>query len=420
MFAEFRSFFRKLGPGLITGASDDDPSGIATYSQAGAQFGMSPLWIALITIPGMIAVQEMCARIAIVTRKGLIRNIKDVFPRWFVWMIVILLALANTLNIGADLGMMASSAQLVLPLSFWLWLILLSVMTVCLQIFIPYERYARILKWLTVSLLSYVLVAIVVHVPWMDALRHTFLPSFIWNRSFVFLTVAFLGTTISPYLYVWQSNSEVETARFAVCLINRKDDLCVKDQLHASFVDVVSGMGLSNVVAWFIILTGASVLHVQGITQIDTADQAARMLAPVAGQFASLVFALGIVGTGLLGVPVLSSVVAYALCEAGGAKEGLAKKWFQAKYFYGIILCSTTVGVFINIVQISPVRLLLYSAVMNAVIAPPLLFAIVRLSNDRKRLKNHVGSRWIQVAGYVTLIVMSIASAAGIWLAFSS
>lgn len=421
MFEEFCTFFRELGPGLVTGASDDDPAGIATYSQAGAQFGLGPLWLTVFTIPAMIAVQEMCARIAIVTRKGLIRNIKEVFPLWFVWLIVILLTGANTFNIGADLGMMASSAQLVMPaISFWQWLILFGVITVFLQIFVSYERYARFLKWLTLSLLFYIFVALVVEVDWYSALRHTFFPSFAWNRDFLFLAVAFLGTTISPYLYVWQSNSEVEAARFAACNRAIYKKRCLQDQLRASFVDVASGMGLSNVVAWFIVLTGASVLHPQGITQIDTADQAARMLAPIAGQGASLVFALGIIGTGLLAVPVLSSVIAYAVCEVLGAEEGLAKKWFQAKYFYAIITASTIIGIFINVLQVSPVRLLLYSAVANAVIAPPLLFAILRLSTSKRRMRSEVGSRWIQVVGYITLLFMTIASVIGIWLASSS
>lgn len=421
MFDEFRSFFRELGPGLVTGASDDDPAGIATYAQAGARFGTGPLWLALLTIPCMIAIQEMCARIALVTRKGLIENIKSVFPRWFVWFIVGLLACANTFNIGADLGMMASSAQGVVPLTFWQWLILFGVITVYLQVFISYPTYARYLKWLTVSLLSYVLVALVVQVDWGDALRHTLLPSFQVTRDFLFLGVAFLGTTISPYLYVWQSNSEVEAARFKACRVERsKKGNRTMTELRASFIDVVSGMSLSNIVAWFIILTAASVLHAQGITDIDTADQAARMLAPIAGSFASFVFALGIIGTGLLGVPVLSSVIAYAVCELIGRKEGLASKWFQAKYFYGIILASTTGGILINALRIPPVHLLLYSAVANAVIAPPLLFAIIRLSTDQKRLKGYVGSRWIQVVGYLTLLVMTAASIMGIWFAWSS
>lgn len=420
MFDAVRLFFKRLGPGLITGASDDDPSGIATYSQAGAQFGMGPLWLSLITLPGMIAVQEMCARIAIVTRKGLIQNIKEVFPRWFVWTIVILLSLANVFNIGADLGMMASSAELVIPIPFGAWLIFLSVGTVTLQIFVPYKRYARFLKWLTLSLLSYVLVAMVVQVDWRDALKHTFFPSVVWSRDFLFLVVAFLGTTISPYLYVWQSNAEVENGNLKIHDYKPKTGKLLKDQLHASFLDVVYGMSVSNIASWFIILTGATVLHVQGITQIDTADQAARMLAPLAGQFASLVFALGIVGVGLLGVPVLSSVIAYALCELLEIEEGLSKKWFEAKTFYAIISVATVIGIFINIFHLSPVRLLLYSAVANAIVAPPLLLAIFYLSQDRKRLKNQMGVPWIRLVGFITLVVMTIASGTGIWLIATS
>jgi Mn2+/Fe2+ NRAMP family transporter len=419
MFEEFRSFLKQLGPGLITGASDDDPAGIATYAQAGAQFGTGPLWLTLLSLPGMLAVQEMCARIAIVTRKGLIENIRTSFPPWFVWIVVGLLAVANTFNIGADLGMMAASAQLVVPLPFWQWLILLSGVTILLQIFVSYARYARYLKWLTLSLFAYILVAVAIQIDWGNAIRHTFWPTIIWSREFLFIVIAFLGTTISPYLYVWQANSEVEDGRFLPSHLKHRRSLGLQERLRASFVDVVCGMGLSNVVAWFIMLTGASVLHIRGITQIETADQAARMLAPLVGQFASLVFALGIIGTGLLAVPVLSSVIAYATCEALGIREGLSKKWFQAKCFYAIIVISTIIGIFINLLQLSPVRLLLYSAVANAIIAPPLLFAILRLATDRKRLKEQIGAPWIRVVGFITLIVMTIASVLGIWLAIT-
>ena len=289
-----------------------------------------------------------------------------------------------------------------------------------MQIFISYARYARYLKWLTLSLLAYILVAVAVQIDWMNALHHTFWPTIIWSREFLFIIIAFLGTTISPYLYVWQANSEVEDGRFLPSHLKHRRSLGLQERLRASFIDVVCGMGLSNVVAWFIMLTGASVLHTRGITQIDTADQAARMLAPLAGQFTSLVFALGIIGTGLLAVPVLSSVIAYAACEALDIKEGLSKKWFQAKCFYTIIVFSTMIGIFINVLQLSPVRLLLYSAVGNAIIAPPLLFAIFRLANDRKRLKNQMGTAWIHVVGFTTLLVMTVASVLGIWLVVTS
>ncbi len=410
-----RSLLRELGPGIITGASDDDPSGIATYSQIGAQFGMGPLWFALVTLPCMVAVQEMCARIAIVTRKGLIENIRTFFPVWFVWAIVLLLAFANIVNIGADLGMMAASAQLLFPLPFWSWLSLFTVLTLGLQIFIPYERYAKYLKWLTLFLFSYVMVAFAANIHWREAFWSTIHPSFEWTREYLFIAVAFLGTTISPYLYVWQADCELETETVRL-QISKLKSLPISMRIRDSRVDVVSGMSFSNVISWFVILTAANVLHANGITHIETADQAARVLAPLAGSFASSIFALGIIGTGLLAVPVLSSVVAYAFTEMSSQKGSLESPWMQAKFFYGIIVMTTLLGVVVNIAGVNPIQLLIYSAVANAVIAPPLLFAIFRIAESKERLKQWTNPWWVQVIGFITLIVMSVASVVGIWL----
>ncbi|MBP7134038.1 divalent metal cation transporter [Patescibacteria group bacterium] len=410
-----RSLLRELGPGIITGASDDDPSGIATYSQIGAQFGAGPLWFALATLPGMIAVQEMCARIAIVTRKGLIANIRTFFPAWFVWVIVLLLAFANVINIGADLGMMAASAQLLFPLPFWSWLSLFTLLTLALQIFVPYERYAKYLKWLTLFLFSYVLVAFASNIQWREAFWSTLHPTFEWTREYLFIAIAFIGTTISPYLYVWQANCELETetVRSHVSMLKA---LPMATRIRDSRIDVISGMTLSNVIAWFVILTAANVLHANGITYINTADEAARVLAPLAGPFASTIFALGIIGTGLLAVPVLSSVVAYACAEVSSQKGSLGGTWMEEKFFYGIIVVTTLLGVVVNIAGVNPIQLLIYSAVANAVIAPPLLFAIFRIAESKERLKQWTNPWWVQVAGFVTLVVMTVASVVGIWL----
>lgn len=421
MLDRVRTFFKRLGPGIITGASDDDPSGIATYSQAGAQFGLGPLWLTLFTLPCMIAVQEMCSRIAIVTKKGLIENVRTFFPRWFVWLIVLLLGIANTVNIGADLGMMASAANLVSDrIPFWGWLIILTTVTLAMQIVIEYQSYAKYLKWLTFSLFSYVIVAFVIHVDWANAFRHTLIPSMSLDRNLLFISVAFLGTTISPYLYVWQSNCELESGQAIARNVDHLKQVRLKEHLRFSFIDLVSGMSFSNIVAWFVILTAATVLHANGITQIDTADQAARILAPFAGSLASLLFALGIIGTGLLAVPVLSSVVGYAFCELLSKTEGLGKKWYQARFFYTVITISTLLGALINTLNVSPVKLLIYSAVGNAIIAPPLLYAIYRLANDKKRLRQWTSPPWIRLLGALTLVLMSVASVVGIYIAITN
>lgn len=400
-----------FGPGLVTGASDDDPSGVATYAQAGTQFGYAPLWLALFTVPFLIVIQEMCARIAIVTRQGLVENLRKHVPWPILWLCVGLLLLANGMNAGADLGMMAASAHLVLPrVSSMAWLLIFIALTLALQIFLSYQTYARYLKWLTLTLFCYILVAFVVHVDWYTALHSTIFPKTWANKDFLLLLIAFLGTTISPYLYFWQANQETEEAKMV-----HKQAMSLPVRLKRATLDVISGMGLSNIVAWFIILTGAAVLHAQGVTSIDTADQAARLLEPLAGRFAAMIFSMGILTTGLLAVPVLTSVVAYAICEALGRTEGLSKTWREAKLFYGIIVTITVLSGLVNLLSVSPVRLLILSAVGNALIAPPLLAAIVWLGNA-PAMRQYKNGSWSNAFGSLTVGVMTLASIAGIYL----
>ncbi len=412
MLNRVRRFLKILGPGLVTGASDDDPSGVATYSQGGVQFGLAPLWMTLWTLPLLISVQEICGRVAIVTRKGLIQNLRTLVPKPVMWVLIILLALANGINAGADLGMMAASANLVIPqMSVFGWLLLVTALTLGMQIFLSYRTYAKYLKWLTLSLFAYIFVALIVRIPWGEAVYRTFFPLVVLNREFVLFMIAFLGTTISPYLYFWQANQENEERK---ALETRA--LPLPRRLRDMFWDVFSGMTFSNTVAWFILLTGAVVLGTQpGQQTIETADQAARLLEPLAGPFASSLFALATLATGLLAVPVLTSVVAYAACEALGRTEGLSKTWREAKLFYGIVVVLTLLGILINLLPYSPVRLLILSAVGNAVVAPPLLAAIVWMGNA-PMMRQYKSGPWSNALGGFTVVVMTVASVVGVYL----
>lgn len=414
MFKGIKGFLNTLGPGLITGASDDDPSGIATYAQTGAKFGYGPLWLCIFTLPLMITVQEMCARIGIVTKKGLILNLKPLIPAPVLWILVLLLAIANGVNAGANIGMMAASARLVLPqLSSVTWMILLTALTLGLQIFLSYKTYARYLKWLTLTLFSYILIALIVKVDWSAAAQATLIPNVQNSREFLLLIIAFLGTTISPYLYFWQANLESEEARLL-----KRGDLPLKERVRLGFWDVLSGMTLSNIVAWFVILTGAAVLFVNGIYSIETADQAASMLAPLAGRFASLLFATATIAIGLLAVPVLTSVIGYAVCEALGRADGLSKTWREAKLFYGVVVVLTILGTLINLTGIGPIRLLILSAVGNALIAPPLLAAIIWFGNT-PQMRQYKNGHVSNALGVFTFVIMTLASVMGIYLMFN-
>ncbi len=408
-----RRTFKELGPGFITGAADDDPAGIATYTQAGASLGYHVLWTALFSLPFMVVVQEMCARIGIVTGRGLGANMRRRFPYWVVLLLVSLLFAANTLNLGADLGMMAAATQLVIPLSFPLLVVGMTLVTLMLQIFTTYQTYAKYLKWLTLSLFAYVFVAFLVDdVEWWTALRSTFLPSSFFQRDTLMILVAVLGTTISPYLFFWQASEEVEEqwgeGRMPTKLTPTLRARMMRRLKHMR-MDVRMGMVFSNVVAWFIMLLGAAELHRVGITTVLSADQAAQALAPLAGRFASLIFALGTLGTGLLTVPVLSASAAYAICELLEIPEGLSKKWYQAQAFYGLIVVSTLIGLAGNFLGINPVRALIYASIVNALVAPPLLIAIVYLVSDKKTMGTYVSSRTMRTFGWLTVFIMTAA-----------
>lgn len=413
--ARLATFIRVLGPGLITGASDDDPSGIGTYAQTGAQFGYTQLWTSLLSFPLMAVVQEMCARVGLQTGRGLAEIIRLHYPRPILYFCISLLFIANTINLGADLGAMAASAGLLVGLPFFIWLLAIAVLTTALEVFVSYKRYARILRLLTLSLLAYVLVVFVVPQDWGQALRDTVIPTMRFDKDFIMNLVAILGTTISPYLFFWQSDEEVEEQIEQGKRTVRARENATRAELKWMRTDVVTGMFLSNAVMWFIIVTSASTLNRNHITNIDSATQAAQALQPVAGNLASLLFAAGIIGTGLLAVPILAGSSAYAIAEAFKLRRGLALKFRQARGFYAIIILSTLIGAAINFLGINPMTALYYTAIINGVAAPPLLILIMLVSNNRAIMKDKTNGRLSNVLGWLTTVAMTLAALALFW-----
>ncbi len=404
-----KKFLKRIGPGFITGAADDDPSGIATYSQTGAQFGFSQLWVALFTLPFMIVVQEMCGRIGTVTGNGLSGVIRKFYSRQILFVAITLLIVANTINIGADLGAMASAAQLVLGLPFIVWLLGLTVLTLLLEVFVSYPTYAKFLKYLTLSLFAYVAVAFLVKLNWSQVAVSTIVPSFSWSKPYILNIVAVLGTTISPYLFFWQADEEVEeeVAHHKLSGIGEGKPRVTKRDLKEMRTDTIMGMFFSNLVTFFIIVTAAGTLAAHGITNINTATEAAEALRPLAGQFTFLLFALGIIGVGLLAVPVLAGSASYAFAEAIGWKGGLYSKLKDAHGFYGVITLATIVGLLVNFFHIPAFKMLYYTAVMNGLVAPLLLILILLISNNKKIMGKYTNGRLSNVLGWITVIVMA-------------
>ncbi|MFM0239146.1 NRAMP family divalent metal transporter [Paraburkholderia phytofirmans] len=401
----------RLGPGLITGVADDDPSGIATYSQAGAQFGLNMLWTMPLAFPLMAAVQSMCANLGRVTGKGLAANIKDVFPPAVLYAVVLLLLVANTLNIAADVAAMGEVAQLVIGIDRHVMTVCFVLATLLLQIFVPYHRYVFFLKWLTVSLLAYAAVLFVVHVPWSDVALRTLWPHFALNANAAAMVVAVFGTTISPYLFFWQASEEVEDLHArtdSAPLVS--DGRFARAELQRIRWDTWSGMLYSDLTAYFIMLATAVTLHAAGVTDITTAAQAASALRPLAGHFAYLLFALGILGVGFIGVPVLAGSGAYALAEAMGWPEGLERKLRDARGFYGIIALSVLAALAIQYSSISPMKALFWSAVINGVVAVPLMVVILLLVSKRAVMGDFTASRPLLVLGSIATVVMGSAA----------
>lgn len=407
----FKRFFKKLGPGFITGAADDDPSGIATYAQTGAIFGYSQLWLTIFSLPFMIVVQEMCGRIGLVTGKGLAGAIRSRYGKAFLFFAVLLLFVANVVNIGADLGAMASAGGLLWNLPFGLWIGVFTLIILFLQISIPYVHYAKILKYLTFSLLAYVVTLFLVDADWGSIARGAFIPHFSFSKGFILNVVAFLGTTISPYLFFWQSSEEVEEeiVRGKLKMMGKGIPKISPKDIKDMKTDTVIGMFFSNLVSFFIIATSAATLNAQGVVNIETADQAAAALLPLAGPLAFALFALGIISTGLLAIPVLAGSASYAVSESMGWAEGLGKRFSQAKGFYFTIIIATGLGLLVNFLSIPPFQMLYYSAVVNGICAPPLIFAIVMLSKDKKTMGKYASSRVQTIFGFFIGTTMLLA-----------
>jgi len=410
------SWLKKLGPGLITGAADDDPSGIATYSQAGAQFGFQMLWTVFLTYPLMVGIQVVSARIGRVSGNGLAANIREHFPAWLVRAIVALLLVANTINIAADVSAMGEAMTLIAGGSSRWYAALFGGISLLLQVLVPYHRYVRILKWLTLALLAYVATVFTVHVPWLKVLGATALPHLDWSPEYITTMVAVFGTTISPYLFFWQASQEVEELQ-----AHPQSQPLIKapDQASASFqrikIDTVIGMGFSNLVAFFIMLTTAVTLHQHGITSIDTSAQAATALRPVAGDFAFALFSAGIIGTGLLAVPVLAGSAAYAVAGAFKWAKGLEKTASQAKGFYGIIAFATIVGIALGFTPVDPIQALYWSAVINGVISLPIMAVMMLMAGRSSIMGRFVIGPRLRVLGWGATGAMALAVLAMFW-----
>lgn len=412
-------YWDTLGPGLTTGAADDDPSGIATYSQAGARYGLQLIWLSLFTYPFMAVVQEMCARIGLVSGEGLAANIRRAYSTRALYAATLLLFLANVLNIAADLGAMSASARLLFPnIPLELFVVLFAFISLVLQIFTTYARYAKYLKYLALALLSYVVVAFSVQMNWADVIRHLFVPTLTFSKDELFLVCAILGTTISPYLFFWQTSQEVEEKilRGESSIKARRKEIS-SQSLRRMRTDVWSGMFFSNLITFFIFAACAGTLFANGITNIATADQAAAALKPF-GEFAYLLFAIGIVGTGLLAVPVLAGSSAYAIAESFSWNHGLYRKLEQAYAFYGVIIVSMLLGIIANFAHLDPIKGLIYAAVANGIIAPFILFFVVRLSSDKHLMGGYANSPFASFMGWVTIIVMALSGVAAIAVLF--
>ena len=413
-------YWRGLGPGLTTGASDDDPSGIATYSQTGAQFGFSYLWLAAWTFPLAAIVQEMCARIGLVTGRGLAGNIRIYFSQRVLYICAMLLFIANTVNIGADLGAMAKAVQLLFPNFSFGWLVVgFSILSLGLQIFTPYVRYAKYLKWLALVLLAYIVSAILAKLNWSEVLAHGFLPQMNLSKESFIILCAILGTTISPYLFFWQTSQEVEEQiQQGKATLRQRRTATSTDEIKGMRIDVWSGMFLSNLVMFFIIAACGGILYPNGITDIQSASQAAEALRPFAGDATFFLFAAGIIGTGMLAIPIFAGSTSYTLSESFKWKEGLYRPLKQAHAFYGVIIISMLVGLAINFLGIDPIKALIYSAFLNGLVAPIILATIVIISSNKKVMGHWTNKRSTTFAGWGITAIMTAVGVVGVFALF--
>jgi len=413
--ARIKKFLTVLGPGLVTGASDDDPSGIATYSQAGAQFGLSTLWTALLTFPLMAAIQGMCARIGLVTSQGLTVTLKQHYSKPLLYVMLFFSFPAITLNIGADIQGMGAVANMIFPaIPVSVFCVGLTTILMFVIIKYPYQKIAMILKWLCLSLLLYIVVPFMVKQDWGLIAKNTFIPTIKFNKEFISILVAILGTTISPYLFFWQATMEAEDIAHS-----KRKVIVNKRVLRNMKTDVNIGMFLSNVVMFFIILTAGSVLFPAGIRQIDTVDQAAKALEPLTGKLTYLIFALGVLGTGLLAIPVLAGSQSYMLAETFDWEAGLDKKFTEAKPFYVAIIISLLVGLSLDFLGVSPIKALLYTAISYGLTAPVLIAIILHIGNNKKVMGTNTNSKLSNILGFITLVIMTFAAIGLIYFLFA-
>ncbi len=400
------SFFRELGPGLITGAADDDPSGISTYSQAGAAYGTNLLWTALISLPLMSAVQLMCARIGIVARNGLAGVLRDHYSTWLLWVACGLLLFANTVNIAADLaGMAAATVLLTGGRAVW-FVPLYAALVILLLLFSSYATMTRVLKWLSLALFAYVIAAFLAHPDWLHVLSSTLIPHFEFSGEYLLMFVAIMGTTISPYLFFWQAAQNAEQDQHLVGKFGERPRRAVWRELRTARRDVYTGMLVSNMIMYFIMLTAGATLHPAGITEIQTADQAAQALRPVAGSAAALLFAAGIIATGMLGVPVLAGSAAYAVAEAAAWRRGMDEHPRSAANFYGVIVAAMVIGMALNFAKLDAIKLLVWAAVVNGLLAPPLIVIILIVCNNRRVMGDHRNGWALNVVGGIAALLM--------------
>jgi len=411
---------REFGPGLITGAADDDPSGIATYSQAGAAFGFGLLWTALLSLPLMSAIQLMCARIGIVARSGLAAVLREHYPRWTLWLACSLLVIGNTINIAADLGGMAAGARLLTGISAVWFVPAFTALILALLVFASYERMTQVLKWLTLALFSYVFAAALSGADWLAVLRGTLIPRVEFSRGYLLTFVAIMGTTISPYLFFWQAAQNAELDAHIMRRIVGRPRRAVQRELRAAARDVNAGMLFSNLIMYFIILTAGATLHPAGITNVQTAEEAAAALQPIAGNGAALLFTIGLVGTGMLGVPVLAGSAAYAIAEAAAWRVGMDEKVHNARQFYGVIAVAMLVGMLLNFAHVNAIKLLIGSAVINGLLAPPLIAIVLVVCNNEKIMGTHRNRRTLNILGGLGVAMMTIAAVALVFSWFSS
>jgi len=399
-------FVRALGPGLITGASDDDPGGIGTYSAVGAKFGLSILWMAAWLLPMMLAIQETCARIGIVTNKGLAAVLKQYFKKRTVMSVVLLLMIANVVNIGADLGAMAASLNMISGIDYATAAIFFAIAIILLEVFVKYHVYVKVLKWLTLSVFAYIVAGFMTHPNWLEVFKNSLIPQISFTKEYIFAMIAVFGTTITPYLFFWQASEEVEDGKMNHSS-HRKTE--VRRRVTRMRTDVNAGMILANIVFFFIVLTTANVLFANGITSIDSAQDAALALRPLAGDYAFLLFAIGIIGTGFLAVPILAGSGAYALSELMNWNNGLEEKFSEAKGFYLVIIFSIFIGLAMNFFGINPIAALYWSAFLNGVIALPLLAIIMKIGGDKRIMANETNSAWVNFFGWSAVVATTIA-----------